>query len=192
MGVRAVGILALVVAVGCTDKAKPDYSACVAAEAKEDVLTASIACERAITMDPTSESGIAATAKLKAMQPAIEQARRERAEKEARAAEEQRKAEEAAERAAAKAKAERIAKLRVKVKSKYWSFKPDPTCLGKGKPQFMMIYEGGTFAENDEVALAAGCVKEPMLDTTYCCPTGPSDLGLQIRALQESGLFPDQ
>ena len=92
-----------VLAVGCADKAKPKLAECVTAEARNDVLAAKEACTLAVALDPLSESGKAAAEKLKAMQPAIEKAERERADAERLAAEERSRAEEAARAAAASA-----------------------------------------------------------------------------------------
>jgi hypothetical protein len=69
----------------------------------------------------------------------------------------------------------RIKSLRLKVKRKYWDDEPDGECTGKGLPPYRYSYEGGTYAEDEEVAGADGCRK---LHGTvelqdYCCPTKP-------------------
>lgn len=160
---------------GCEDKARPKYGECVAAAAKGDVLTAGVACEAAVKLDPTSTSGKAATDKLTAMQPAILKAKEERAAAEKKAAEERRIADEAAAKAAAEAQAKRVAMLKAKVKKKFWGAHVDGECTGKGLPPYKWDYEGGTFAEDGEVALADGCTKlhQSIEIQTYCCPQQP-------------------
>lgn len=167
----AVGLLVLLL-VGCEDKAKPKYGECVAAEAKGDVLSAASACEAAVKVDPTSASGKAAADKLAAMQPAMLKAKEERAAADKKAAEERRVADA---KATGAAQAKRVALLKMKVKKKYWGTERDGDCTGKGLPPYKWDYEGGTFAEDQEVATGDGCVKafiSPEIQT-YCCPQQP-------------------
>ena len=65
-------------AVGCADKAKPDYDRCVAADERGDVLAAATACEAAVSADPTSTSGKEAASKLTGMKPYIAKAKAEK------------------------------------------------------------------------------------------------------------------
>jgi hypothetical protein len=149
---------------GCKDKAEPAYKQCVAAEANGDVLTAEVACKNAVHADEKSTSGKAAAAKLTAMRPAIDKANKEKAEAEAAAA-----------KAAEAARLQRLATLKAKVKKKYYDDEPDSECTGKGLPAYRWGYEGGTFAEDQEVAEADRCVKltySPELQV-YCCPQKP-------------------
>lgn len=174
-------VLTTFMALGCTDKAQPQYAECLKEEAKGDPQVAAIFCRLAIEVDPTSSSGKAAAAKLKEMQPAIEAA--EKAE--AKAAEERRKAEEAAKKAAEEARLARVQQIRGKIKRKYWAAEPDRECTGRGMPPYRWTYEGGTFAEDAEVAYADGCQKphsSPEI-TDFCCPKGPSQLTLQLNSL---------
>jgi hypothetical protein len=48
-------------------------------------------------------------------------------------------------------------------------------CTGKGYPKYKREYEGGTYAEDQQVATADGCVKLYKTEElqTYCCPTVP-------------------
>lgn len=156
-------------AVGCDDKAKPDHASCIQLKAKGDVEGAWKACNDAIAADPTSESGQAATKLLDEMRPSYEKAKAQREGAEAKAAEARRKAD-------AEAQAQRVALATQKVEAKFWSLDRDGECTGKGWPPFRKSYEGGTFEEDDLVALAAGCVhlfpgtREPQLFTIFCCP----------------------
>lgn len=69
----------------------------------------------------------------------------------------------------------RIKSLRLKVKRKYWDDEPDGECTGKGLPPYRYSYEGGTYAEDEEVAVADGCRKlhGTVELQVYCCPTKP-------------------
>lgn len=88
--------------------------------------------------------------------------------------------EQAREQAASEARgaAERLESLRQKVKGKYASLDRDGGCLSKGMPPFNRNFEGGTFAENELVAKADGCVRrwpgghndDTPLRNIYCCP----------------------
>jgi hypothetical protein len=160
--------------VGCSDVAQPKYSECVAAEAKGDILAAAEACEAAVKADATSKSGKAAADKLKEMQPAVVKAKKNKADAEAKAAEERRKAEEAAAKARSEEAAKRISLLREKVKRTRFLGEegPDGECVGKSLPPYRRQYEGGTYAEDDEVAFADGCKKlhRSVELRDYCCP----------------------
>ena len=160
--------LALLVAflgvAGCKDKAEPYYSECVADEAKGDVLEAETACMRAIAFDATSKSGNAAAEKLKAMRPAIDTAKKVKADADAAAA-----------KAADAARVQHVAALKTKVQKRYWDEDTDGECTGKGLPPYRWSYEGGTYAEDREVAEADSCVKlhQSVELRVYCCPEKP-------------------
>jgi len=69
----------------------------------------------------------------------------------------------------------RIETLKEKVKKKYLDTEPDGLCTGKGLPPYRWDYEGGTYAEDEEVARAEECVpafKEA--NVSFCCPKKPS------------------
>lgn len=163
------GFVLAFAAVGCADKARPDHATCIQLNAKGDVEGAWRACNNAISADPTSESGKAATKLLEEMKPSYEKARADRNAAEAKAAEARRKAD-------AEAQAQAVELARQKVAAKFWSLDRDGECTGNGWPPFRKSYEGGTFEEDDLVALAAGCVhlfpgtREPQLFTIFCCP----------------------
>ena len=61
------------------------------------------------------------------------------------------------------------------MKRKYWDEDPDGQCTGKGLPPYRWDYEGGTYAEDAEVAAADGCKKlhTAVEIQTYCCPQKP-------------------
>lgn len=67
-------------------------------------------------------------------------------------------------------------KLREKVKRKYSGDEPDRECTGKGLPPFRWDYEGGTYAEDEQVAKADGCTKlhQTIELQVYCCPKRPN------------------
>jgi hypothetical protein len=146
------------------DKAKTSYDECLAADAKGDLLAASSACEAAVRADPQSKSGLAAAAKLRAMQPAITEVKNA---KEA--------ADKAAQQAAAQAYDRRIETLRQVVKRRYWGMEPDGDCTGKGLPPFKWDYTGGTYSQDHDVAVADGCMRLYHSEElqTYCCPKRP-------------------
>jgi len=165
-------LLAFIIAfaiAGCADKAKPDHATCIQANAKGDVERAWRACNDAISADPTSESGKAAAKLLEEMKPSYENAKAQRVSLEAKAAETRRKAD-------ADARSQAVALAKQRVEAKFWSLDRDGECTGHGWPPFRKSYEGGTFEEDDLVALAAGCVhlfpgtREPQLFTIFCCP----------------------
>lgn len=181
------GLLAVAALVGCADQAKPNYAKCIQARAAGAVEGAWKACNDAVSADATSESGRAAAGVLNEIRPSYEKARAEREAVEAKTAEEQRKAKAARDAADAKAaevrrKAEAdaqalvLARARQNVEAKFWSLDRDGECAGHGWPPYRKSYEGGTFAEDEMVALAAGCVhlipgsQEPELFTIFCCP----------------------
>lgn len=172
-----VSVVLAMFAVACEDKAKPAYAECVTAEAKGDFLAAEKACSKSVTSDPTSTSGKAAAEKLKAMQPAIETAKKQQAEADAKAAEERRAADAARQQAEAAARARAAADARRKVRTKYWGFEPSDTCTAKGLPPFQKDYGGGTLEEDEMVAVADGCqhlypgrASDPLLFIQFCCP----------------------
>jgi hypothetical protein len=74
--------------------------------------------------------------------------------------------------------AEHLATLRKKVKGRHFRLEPDSGCLSKGLPPYNRSFEGGTFAENEQVAKAEGCVhrwpgahnQDTPLANLYCCP----------------------
>lgn len=164
--VQTIGVLmSLVCLGGCADKAKPAFSDCVLMELRDEILEARDACSAAITADPTSEAGKAAAQKLEEMKPRIEEAEREQAEAERLRLKAEREREEA-----------RVAELRRKVS--YESRGIDSDCQSNGKPPRGRTYSGGTYRQNEEVALADGCVHQfptyrhskTLLFNDYCCP----------------------
>jgi len=169
-------ILALNLAVACTDKAEPDYAKCVQADTAGDVQAAWMACNDAISADPNSTSGKAATAKLTAMKPKYDAWKADQDAKAAAAAEAQRRADAARAAAEAQARGQAAAAARAKVRPKYDGFDPDTTCTAKGLPPYRKDYGGGTLAEDQMVAQADGCSPlfpgrdDPMLAITFCCP----------------------
>lgn len=160
---------AIAFAAGCADKAKPDYARCIQTQASGQVEEAWKACNDAISADAASESGKAAAELLNKLKPAYEKAKAERESREAKAAEEKRKAD-------AEAQAHAVALAKQKVEAKFWSFDRDGECTGQGWPPYRKSYEGGTFEQDEMVALAAGCVhlfpgmRDPQLFTIFCCP----------------------
>jgi hypothetical protein len=154
---------------GCVDKAKPEHTTCIQLQLKGEVEGAWKACNDAIVADPTSESGRAAIQLLKELKPAYEKAKANREAAETKAADEKRKAD-------ADAQAQAVALAKQKVEAKFWSFDRDGECTGHGWPPYRKTYEGGTFEEDELVALAAGCVhlfpgmRDPQLFTVFCCP----------------------
>lgn len=126
-----------------------------------------------VSSDDKSEPSKPTTKKLT---PEEEASAKEKAARD----EARRKAEVEAQRERAKReeeeRAERVKRLRSKVKKKYWDEEPDGECTGKGLPPYRWDYEGGTYAEDEEVARADGCRKlhRTVELQTYCCPTKPS------------------
>lgn len=59
-----VGAVFTAALLGCVDKAKGRYHLCLDAEAQENWATATTLCQEAVALDPKSESGRAAAAKL--------------------------------------------------------------------------------------------------------------------------------
>jgi hypothetical protein len=163
--------------VGCTDKAKDNYAKCVQADTAGDVEGAWKACTDAVGDDPNSTSGKAAAAKLTAMKPAYDKWKADQDAKAAAAAAAQAKADEERRQAEATAEKQRIAALRAKIHRAYDGFDPDGDCQSNGYPPFREDYTGGTYDENEEMALADGCThlfqKHSMHspnDNTFCCP----------------------
>lgn len=165
-------MLAGLLLLGCVDKAEPDYAKCLQLQIKGDVEAAFLACGAAVGAAPNSTSGQKAAKVLTDIKPAYEKAKAEREASEAKAAEERLAA-------AAAARVQRAKDLRLRVQRKYYDDSPDSLCTGKGMPPYRWSYEGGTFAEDMEVATADGCQKpfNVQEDTSYCCPKSPNPLG---------------
>lgn len=140
--------------VACADKAKPDFAKCVELEASGKVREAAESCKASIAADPGSASGKAAAEKLKALQPALEQ---QDAVDAAKAAADG-VARQEAEKQAAEAQRQAAAALRSKVRRGHTFASEDDICASKGKPPRSYRYTGGTYAENESVAYADGCV----------------------------------
>lgn len=77
--------------------------------------------------------------------------------------------------------------LRRRIQPKWGAFTdrgaPDNRCVADGKPPYMLSYEGGTYAENEQVALADKCVHAFYVSTSvpggpndnqFCCPKPPN------------------
>lgn len=78
-------------------------------------------------------------------------------------------------KAAADTQAAAFAAAKLKVKRKSWGSSPDGDCTGKGLPPYRISYEGGTYDEDEMVAVADGCShlyerRNTMNDSTFCCP----------------------
>lgn len=161
--------------VGCKDKAKDPYAQCVRLDAEGNVKGAWESCGAAVSADPNSTSGKAATAKLAELKPKYDAWKQADEAKQAKEAEARRKANEEAATAAREAEARRVATLRQKVTRKYDGTEPDSECTGKGFQPYRWDYSGGTFAENQEVASADGCRKlhQTVEIQVYCCPKKP-------------------
>ncbi len=151
-------LVAMVAGVGCaTDKAKANYEKCLAADKAGDLEAAWKACLAASWDDPKSPSGKAAAAKLEEMRPRRRQIEADQ------------------EAAASRKRAARVQTLRGKVTAKYAApGDPDPICTGHGMPPYRWFYEGGTFAEDAEVATADGCQQLMTESTIFCCPRKPT------------------
>jgi hypothetical protein len=149
--------------VGCADKAQPDYAKCVQAEVQQQIKEAWEACNAA---------GKAAAAKLGILKPKYDAWKQADDAAQAKAAEQERQQRQ-------ETQATRLKALRAKVQHKYLDEEPDSLCTGKGLPPFRWSYEGGTFAEDAEVATADGCQSPFTLaeNTTFCCPKRPVTLG---------------
>jgi hypothetical protein len=176
--VLVIAVLVLVLLSGCQDKAKSSFDACVTAEAKEDWLLAVQSCQGATMLDPNSKSGKAAAEKLLSLKTKL--AAKDRADAEAQAT----KAKAAAERRAAEAVQQEavLAVLKAKVHTSSLPARLDyesDKCVSDGKPPKGLEFSGGTYAENEQVALARGCVHAHYVSTqtgpdpsfnNYCCP----------------------
>jgi len=111
------------------------------------------------------------------MKPKYDAWKKEEDAKAAVAAEAQRKADEESARAAKAAQARAAAVARAKVHRAYDGRDPDGQCQADGKPPYREDYTGGTYDENEMVALSDGCVhlferhstRSPN-DNTFCCP----------------------
>ncbi len=98
----AMGLSLVVLLGGCSDKAKPALDDCTKAESDKDWVSAVSACEKAVALDPESQSGKAAAEKLGSLK--VKLAAKEKADAEAKAkAEAEAKAKADAEAAAKKA-----------------------------------------------------------------------------------------
>lgn len=152
----------------CEDRAAPSLEVCMKAESSGDMAHALEMCRQAATLDPNSTAGKAAAAKIVDL---------ERKTKEAQAAAEAAtKIEQAAaiEQAKADEEARRALKRKIRVAG---DNEPDGECQAQGKPAFRNQYSGGTYAENEQVALGNGCVHlfaahmdHSPNDNIFCCP----------------------
>jgi hypothetical protein len=170
-------VVAAILLVACKDKAEPDYAACVQADTAGDVGKAWDSCTAAVGADPNSTSGKAAAAKLTAMKPAYDKWKADQNAKAAAAAAAQAKADEERAKAEAQEHAKEVAALRAKIHRAYDGRDPDGECQSNGYPPYREDYTGGSYDENETVALGDGCVhlfqKHSMHspnDNTYCCP----------------------
>ncbi|MCC6555978.1 MAG: hypothetical protein IT372_23705 [Polyangiaceae bacterium] len=170
------GLVGMVIGIAVVGGCEPSPSEvwlqkCEQAEARGEIEEAWDACSVAVTTDPTSKFADVAQAKLKKLQPEYDKAKKARAEKETQAAkeaEERRKAAEAEQ-------ATRIEALRRKITIESYGFERDSECTGKGLPPFRKNYSGGTYDEDELVALADGCAhlfqrRNNMNDSIFCCP----------------------
>jgi hypothetical protein len=167
---------ALTMMTACADKAQPDYARCVQAETAGDLHAAWTACNDAIGADPNSTAGKAAAGKMNEMKPRYDAWKDEQAKKAAAAAAADRAASIERGKGELEAQAHAAAALRRKVRVAGDS-EPDGECQAQGKPPFRNEYRGGTYEENEQVALADQCVhlferhsdRSPN-DNTFCCP----------------------
>lgn len=74
--------IALLGALGCSDKAKPKYDECVALEAKWETVKARDACKEAAALAPDSKSGKLAAGKLTYLEEQAQKILSQKAEKE--------------------------------------------------------------------------------------------------------------
>jgi hypothetical protein len=161
-------LLPLATLNGCKDKAEPDYARCVQLGTENRIVEAWSACNDAIGESPTSTSGKAAAAKLEAMRPKYEAFKKDEEERARQAMEERARVQKITQAAREKV-------LRTKITLKRWDTEPDSTCTGKGLPPYRWSYEGGTYAEDAELAGIDGC-RKPFTspeDVSFCCPTRP-------------------
>ena len=164
---------ALLLFVGCVDKASPDYGKCLQLHIDENLSEAWEACSAAIEADPNSESGKQAATKLQEMKPTYDSWKAAAEEEEAI------RAEEAADRAAfeaeqvRKARAQQLAELQKRVRRER-SDMFDRNCLGEGMPGRSYDFVGATYPEMHTIAVAKGCVRlngYPLHNHDfYCCP----------------------
>lgn len=175
--------------LGCVDDAETMYRVCEGSMARGEVKAAASACDEAVRRSPASKFGQMASAKRKDLQPVLDLAiAKEKADADAKAAKDaadQKARDEAAAKLAAEnaaatkaAQAERAKALRDKITKRYWSEETDGTCTGNGYPAYRWTYEGGTFAEDAELAKAEGCVAAYSIasNTIFCCPQKPVTL----------------
>jgi len=165
-------------AVGCNQAASRAYTECIGFEQQMKYVDAINACSSAVAADPEGKTGAAAKAKIVALEKRRdEMAAAVNTAAAAKKAADEKAAAAAAVVAAAQAEANeaRLKTLRAKITKKYWGAEPDGGCTGKGLPPYKWDYEGGTFAEDRELAVADGC--RPAFgfaeNTSYCCPQKP-------------------
>ncbi|HVZ34100.1 MAG TPA: hypothetical protein VG963_16855 [Polyangiaceae bacterium] len=165
---RVVVALAIL-GVGCSDKAKPAYADCIRLQANGDIEGAWRTCNEAVGTDPNSKAGESAAKLLIEMKPSYDKAKAAREASEAKQAEQQRLADEAA-------RATKIAQAKLNVSGRFWGFDRDGECTAKSLPPYRKSYEGGTFEEDELVAIGDGCVhlfpgrSDAQLFTVFCCP----------------------
>lgn len=187
------GILVLVLMVstgmGC-DPAQEQFELGQEAEMEDDIKEAIEHYEDAVAAAPDSESGKRAQLRLETLEPRLEELRVQRKAKRA-AREAARKAQELEE---AKQKAEREAKRRKDKEARNarelkeaWKVVRlvrwgrgvrDGTCTSKGLPPYKIDFEGGTYRQNELVALSRNCKhlfggrhnRNTILWNSYCCP----------------------
>lgn len=163
-------------AVGCKDKAQPDYAACLQADTAGDVKKAWDSCNAAVAADPNSTSGKAAAAKLTEMKPKYDGWKKDQDAMAAAQAEQQRQADAARAKAEAETRKAAAAAARQKVEKKYYGFERDGECVDKGLPPYRCALEGGSRVEIDLVADDDGCKHllpgrdDFLLFKVFCCP----------------------
>jgi len=144
---RAFLFVALVTAAGCNeDKATPDYKKCLDNELKGSLDVARQACASAASADPGSKDGLAAAAKLAAIDAKIKE---EKARVEA----------EAAAHAAAEEKAQQEA-VEARCKGKKWATKCMTGHRPDGTEKWTGIQQFDTRAECQKVTSGVGTCDE--------------------------------
>lgn len=159
-------VASVILAAGCTDKAKPNYEKCLAADKAGDLQSAWSACLAASFDDPNSSSGKAAGVKLEELRPRYNQWQADQAASLA-----------AAQAATAQAQAARVAQLRAQATIQRTG--EDDRCVSDGKPPRGLSITGGTYDDNYSVATSMRCVRShpyhadqghTAIDNYYCCP----------------------
>jgi len=166
-----VAVIAAVILVGC-DKAKDDYERCIKLEQTNDPEGALQACKQAAKLDPKSKSGEAAAAKVEQLESTVLEKLRANAEAELK---ERPKTITPAQQAAG---AQAMQVLRAKIHRDRTFREEDDHCAGEGKPGHSYRYGGGTYAENESLATADGCVPYDSnsmrvaghAQNHFCCP----------------------